>query len=261
MANVLGGNLMTLDIPALQEELLVLEDDYHILRRKSDLEKINEIRRQLNMPILDANLKVPKALPPKIINKKEQEELAKAQDIYDKYLEKKAELKKHHDYALAVEKATGNGSMTCVKPLATMGTNGGPLLCDVCKKPMILEGGKFHKKYADEAWNNGNYEHDKNTWLSYIKGGMVIDITLNGTLRVYHGYPVNKDDCCEIGKRRINDADEKHDRSLILEHGPLISKFVETKFKELKEKDRCSLISDILNMMFGFDPGLGVNQP
>ncbi len=72
--------------------------------------------------------------------------------MYQDYLARAAVLERHRRYAADVEKATSGSGETPVQPLATMGKNGGPLLCDVCSKPMILEGGAFQGVYADEAW-------------------------------------------------------------------------------------------------------------
>lgn len=239
----------------LELKLKLLEEDFLVMPRKSDLDKINELRQELGLPVVDFKLKVEKTV--KAIKVEQLD--PKAVEIYDKYLDKLAFLKKHKDYALAVEKSTGNSSRTCVMPLATMGTKkdnkDAPLLCDVCLKPMILEGGAYHKKYADEAWAM----NPDPRWQSFIKGGMVLDITLNGTLRVYHGYPYNPYDCCTVGKNKINNADEAFDNSEVRENCALMTKFVETKFSTLSSNEQRNLINDILNTVFGFDPGIGVN--
>ena len=75
-----------------------------------------------------------------------------ARAIYQAYLQKVEELEVHRAYAERVAKATAGGGQTPVRPLATMGTGGGPLLCDYCRKPIVLEGGAFHGVTADVAW-------------------------------------------------------------------------------------------------------------
>ena len=107
---------------------------------------------------------------------------AEAKAMYQEYLARAAVLERYRRYASAVAKATSNPGMTPVEPLATMGKGGGPLLCDVCSKPMILEGGAYQGVYADEAWR----KNPKPGWTSWISGGMVVRIESNGTLRVFN---------------------------------------------------------------------------
>src|SRR5207237_5126344 len=75
-----------------------------------------------------------------------------AREVYQAYLKKIEELEAHRAYAEQVAEATAGHGQTPVRPLATMGTNGGPLLCDHCGKPIVLEGGRFHGVAADAAW-------------------------------------------------------------------------------------------------------------
>ena len=88
-----------------------------------------------------------------------------------------------------------------------MGKGGGPLLCDVCRKPMILEGGGFQGVHADEAWRR----NPKKGWTSWISGGMVVRIETNGTLRIFHSYP-GRSGCVKTADK----ADEKRVKRLIL---------------------------------------------
>src|SRR5215207_1373129 len=110
---------------------------------------------------------------------------AAAKAMYQEYLARAAVLERNRRFADEVAKATSGAGQTPVEPLATMGKGGGPLLCDVCRKPMILEGGGFQGVYADEGWRR----NPKRGWMSFISGGMVVRIETNGTLRIYHGYP------------------------------------------------------------------------
>src|SRR5204863_4357056 len=118
-----------------------------------------------------------------------------AREIYQAYLKKREELEAHRVYAEQVAEATAGHGQTPVRPLATMGTNGGPLLCDHCGKPIVLEGGSFHGITADVAWKQNPVEN----WVSWILGGMVVEIQTNGTLRIYHGYPGRGNNyCCNL---------------------------------------------------------------
>ena len=110
---------------------------------------------------------------------------AEAKAIYQEYVARAAVLQRNRRFADDVAKATAGSGQTPVEPLATMGKDGGALLCDVCRKPMILEGGSFQGVYADDAWRR----HPVKGWTSWISGGMVVRIESNGTLRIYHGYP------------------------------------------------------------------------
>src|SRR5438477_12727377 len=110
---------------------------------------------------------------------------AAAKAMYQDYLARSAVLERNRRYAADVAKATSGSGQTPVEPLATMGKGGGPLLCDVCRKPMILEGGGYQGVHADEAWRR----NPNKGWRSWISGGMVVRIETNGTLRIYHGYP------------------------------------------------------------------------
>ena len=87
---------------------------------------------------------------------------AAAKAMYQQYLARVGALQRLRRYADDVAKATAGAGQTPVEPLATMGKNGGPLLCDVCEKPMILEGGAFQGVYADEAWRR----NPKKGWTS-----------------------------------------------------------------------------------------------
>jgi hypothetical protein len=181
---------------------------------------------------------------------------ATAKAMYQQYLARAAILERHRAYAEAVAKATAGAGQTPVEPLATMGKNGGPLLCDVCEKPMILEGGAFQGVYADEAWRR----NPKKGWLSYISGGMVVRIETNGTLRIFHGYP-GRSGCVQKADR----ADEK-DRAEYKEKTTpedISAKLglLTAYFKaEMPDKNSDAVKSDIYRVLFVYDPGLGVNS-
>lgn len=166
--------------------------------------------------------------------------------IYADYLVKAAFYKAQREYADKVVKATSGPGRTPVRPLATMGCNGGPLLCDYCNKPMILESVPCYNVPADVGWALHPELHATN-WLSYIKGGMVVEIVENETLRIYHGYPGLPDHCCT--KARVT-AEYVRDTSKLT----LMAKFLEAEHPEAS-------LSDVARLMFSFDPGVGVNRP
>src|SRR5512146_3242533 len=128
---------------------------------------------------------------------------AAAKAMYQSYVTRVAVLERNRRFAADVTKATSGSGQTPVEPLATMGKSGGPLLCDVCGKPMILEGGAYQGVYANEAWRR----NPKKGWTSWISGGMVVRIETNGTLRIYHGYP-GRSGCVQIA-----DKADKKDRA------------------------------------------------
>lgn len=173
-----------------------------------------------------------------------------ARKIYEEYLVKRDILRQHQEYALRVAKATEGPSMTPVKPLATMGCNGGALLCDHCGKPIILEGGRFHNVPVDVAWAQNPLDN----WISYIKGGLMVRIVDNGTLRIYHGYDNVPDHCCTLAKAKM-DAEEASFK-MPYEKIHLVAKLVSDEFGNDNR-----LLSDIVTVMLSFDPGFGVNRP
>lgn len=189
----------------------------------------------------------PKAPPPKPQSKPVVDH-SEARKLYEAFLVKRDMLKVHQAYADAVAKATDSPGMTPVKPLATMGCNGGPLLCDHCGKPIILEGGKYHKMYTDAAWKINPVEG----WKSYISGGLVVAIVDNGTLRIYHGYDGMPDHCYTKAKAQLQQQEETHTVDRVL-----LNKV--TRF--LEDEGKITELSEVYSVMFSFDPGIGVNKP
>ena len=185
------------------------------------------------------------------------DEHAAAKAIYQEYLARAAILDRHRRFADEVAKATAGSGQTPVEPLATMGKNGGPLLCDVCKKPMILEGGSFQGVYADEAWRR----NPRKGWCSWISGGMVVLLESNGTLRVYHGYP-GRSGCVKTA-----DKNDERERTAFKENSNQQEvsdklKLLRAYFKaELPDKNNDGVLSDIFKVLFVYDPGLGINAP
>jgi len=195
--------------------------------------------------------------PKPVVKIKPKPDHSEAKAIYAAYLIKAAELAKHREYAERVAKATDGQSQTPVMPLACMGTNGGPLLCDHCNKPIILEGGKFHKVYADVAWKANPLRSNK--WMSFISGGLMVRIVDNGTLRIYHGYDGSAGHCCTIAKAAMDAAEAKFTRDN--SKGTLICKFLRDEFPEDTDRELDRKLTDIMNVMFSFDPSYGVNVP
>jgi hypothetical protein len=248
----------------LLRALRVLEGEYWgqpIVAQQADLREINHLRTQLGMPLVDARLKVIGAIPEEPKPKPEPPKApdhSQARAIYQDYLKKVEELDVHRAYAERVARATGGPGQTPVRPLATMGTDGGPLLCDHCGKAILLEGGPFHGVTADVAWRR-NHGRD---WRSWILGGMVVEIALNGTLRIYHGYPGGHNKyCCNVAKRQEEQAESRFKSSATPQIINRLTAFLEHEFPDMPERERISLLNEILNTLYAYDPGIGINRP
>lgn len=177
--------------------------------------------------------------------------------MYQEYLTRSAALVKLRQYAEDVAKATSGAGQTPVEPLARMGKRGGPLLCDVCEKPMILEGGSFNGVYADEAWRR----NPKKGWTSWIAGGMVVRIESNGTLRIFHGYP-GRSGCVVKADRADEKARDAFQQQTTAADTSAKLKLLSAYFKaELPANASDAVLSDIYRVLFVFDPGLGINAP
>ena len=247
----------------LLRKLQILEDDYAgqpLVVQRADLREINQIRSQLGMPLVDAHLNEIGAAAAEEEAKPEPEEApdhTEAREIYQAYLKKMEELEVHRAYAEQVAEATAGHGQTPVRPLATMGTDGGPLLCDHCGKPIVLEGGHFHGVAADVAWK----QNPSDDWTSWILGGMVVEIQTNGTLRIYHGYPGRHNDCCEVAVREHKKAQAKFESGKGSEKEDLIRAFLEQEFPDMTGEERLDLLGKILETMYSYDPGIGINRP
>ena len=199
----------------------------------------------------------PKVVPKVVVKPVVDHTEAKA--IYEVYKTKAAILEERAVYAKYVLASTGenNHGMTPVRPLATCGPGGGPLLCDYCGKPMVLEGGKHNGKYADEAWakETDSVKDGVTEWKSYISGGMVIHIVENGTLRIYHGY--GREGNCDTLGRAKQEAEEKFFVKDLSKCG-IVWRFLEEEIPDKVERQR--IFSDLVNVVYGFDPGLGTNK-
>jgi hypothetical protein len=248
----------------LRRKLRLYEEEYAgqpLVARQADLRVINQLRSQLGMPLVDARLKAIGAPAEAAKPEPEPQEVrdhTEARAIYEAYLQKTEELEAHRAYAERVARATGGPGQTPVRPLATMGTDGGPLLCDHCGKPILLEGGRFHGVAADVAWR----QNPGGDWKSWILGGMVVEITLNGTLRIYHGYPGRNDKhCCNVARRNEEKAQAEFRSRKTPETFHLLAAFLQDEFPRMTDRERLDLLNDILNTVFSYDPGIGINRP
>jgi hypothetical protein len=254
----------------MSEDLLgrlhLLEDDYPGQPRpvqQTDLQEINRIRSQLGLPLVDARLNeignevgvaaVEEEPEPEVV-----QDHTEARELYQAYLKKIEELEVHRAYAEEVAIATAGHGQTPVRPLATMGTSGGPLLCDHCGKPIVLEGGPFHGVTADVAWK----KNPDDRWVSWILGGMVVEIQTNGTLRIYHGYPGRNDrDCFNVASREHREAMAAFTSRKIPLNTDRIRAFLEHEFPDMTKDEHLDLLNRILDTMDTYDPGLGINHP
>jgi hypothetical protein len=237
------------------------------------LVSINELREKLGMPLVDEQLReqpaTSQASAPssgssaRSTGKSSAEAIdphREARALYLRYQTKRAELQRYRDYADRVADATEGAGMTPVMPLATMGENNGPLLCDYCRKPIVLEGGQFHGKTADVAYKA--HPNPTDDWVSWILGGMVVEIQTNQTLRIYHGYPRQRDACCSKAAREDEKARAAFDGRQWFIKEPIMAAFVEQELlPEGSERERRDLTAEILDVLFAYDPGLGVNRP
>jgi hypothetical protein len=251
----------------LLHRLQLLKEDYvgqPPVVQQADLREINNIRSQLGMPLVDARLNDVAAAGDEDLEEEAQPDPEEVQDhteareIYQAYLKKIEALEVHQAYAEQVVQATAGRGQTPVRPLATMGTNGGPLLCDHCGKPIVLEGGRFHGVAADVAWK----KNPSKNWTSSILGGMVVEIKTNGTLRIYHGYPVRHQmHCCTVASREHEKARTAFKSSKGTEKLDIILAFLEHEFPDMKSEEHLDLLNKILDTMYSYDPGIGINRP
>ena len=249
-----------------REELAHLEAEYPHQPPAAwgaDLERINLLRHRLGMDaILHAELMPRPARPtaPAAVRKPKPKDHTAARAAFAAYLAKRAEMAPHREYAERVARATAGPARTPVRPMATMGPGGGPLLCDVCGKPMLLEGGRWNRRPVDEAW--AGTPNPPADWVSYISGGMVVEIEVNGTLRIYHGH-INHGahECSAKGKAAIEAAEARHVRAVPAGLPDALYAFLADERPELGDAGRWRLVNEVLNELYSFDPGLGLNRP
>jgi hypothetical protein len=249
----------------LLRKLQLLEEEYvgqPPVVQQADLREINHIRSQLGMPLVDARLTDIAAAAREDVAEAQPEleevpDHTEARQLYQAYRKKIEELEGHRAYAEQVVQATAGHGQTPVRPLATMGTNGGPLRCDHCGKPIVLEEGRFHGVAAEVAWK----KNPRANWTSWILGGMVVEIQTNGTLRIYHGYPGRDKDCCTVASREDETARTAFESSKGAEKPEMILAFLEQEFPDMTREKHLDLLDKIVDTMYSYDPGIGINRP
>lgn len=272
----------------LVHKLQALEEDYlempPVVRRK-DLAEINRIRDELGLPQVDEHLKEVAEVagaaaneptchdPQEATQVSDSAKIAskmiepvvdhtEARAIYQAYLEKVERLKPHWAYAKRVAKATSGRGQTPVKPLATMGGGGKALLCDHCGKAILLEGGEYNNVPVDVAWRRNRNDEAREKWTSWIAGGLVVEVQTNGTIRIYHGYlGQSSKHCCNIAAKQLAEARAAFDTSQRSKVWPSLLAYLKDEFPDMELEDRTKLLNKILDLMFEYDPGIGINRP
>lgn len=243
------------------ELLRTLEAEYPdtpVFARRALLIEINALRRRLVMPEVDDRLLPAGAPAPRVgPAPKPKPDHSEGRALYEEFVRVGPVLEAHRAYADRVAEALNSPSMTPVEPLATAGPGGGPLLCDVCGKPIPLEGGRYHKVPADVAWAANPVKG----WKSFVSGGLVIRLLPNGTLRIYHGYPGHDGHCCEAGEDAEHAADRAFRPRNTLETFRKVIAFLEDEFPRRSDRDRNRLANDMLNTIDDWARGVGVNKP
>ncbi len=181
-----------------------------------------------------------------------------SEQVYELYLTKQSELPRRRQYAKKVATAiaiTGEHNQTLVKPLATMGGNGGCLLCDYCGHPIRLEGSTFDNMPVDKAWQLKAKDKDSDKWKAWIKGGMAVVISGNGTLRIYHGYGKDKPNDCDY-RRLIKEREFVRDNESLQKMWKWLD---QQKFKDYPNQVKLNTFNQIVSLMFSYDNGFGVN--
>lgn len=263
------GSLSQRRNPEPKEELRFLESEYWdtpAFLRKNDLVKINALRLQLGLPQVDAKLQIVLETPavaaqtPTSVPKPRHDRHATARDIYQRYLAKKEMMRPHLAYSQRMIRALANRSQTPVMPLATQGTGGGPVLCDLCHEQIRLEGGPYHGVGAGLAWNRERerlgYEPSAE-WVSYILGHVYFLQETNGTFRAYHGK------CHPTAERQDAKNREAYVRpTLPANFRTIIHEFLQDEQGMFgKAEQREEIYQDIFRELFKYDPGVGVNRP
>lgn len=256
-----------------QAELDRLERDLRdepLFIRRRDLPKVNALRERLRLPPVDADLRpatrvesIP-AAPAAAAPAPTTDEHARARALRARWLEREAKLAPHRTWAQATLRAVthqpdkGGDGRTPVEPLA-VGSRGGPIVCEVCKKPFPLEGGRVNGMPADAAWKR----HGSRGMRSFISGGLVFELQPNGTLHFFHGYQ-------EGGARgagcyaRGRAAEAAARKAWVRQdepgaHAALVALATAELGMKLDEARRW--VQEVMAALFGFDPGTGVNGP
>lgn len=265
--------------PDAQTELEWLEDDYwgqpRYLQRK-DLVKINQLREQLGMPQVEADLQpiattapsreeevgLPQPSQPE--TSKPKRDYPVARFLYQQYLDLISVLRPLQEYANQVILNTrpNNSGQTPVWALATLGRDGGELVCDVCERGIPLEGGPHSNQTAGRAWATASDKLRNQSWYNYILGGVMFVQEVNNTLRVYHGYPNHS---CHRTAERNDALARKEFNSNRPERPPKMRAELHAYLTDVigisDVEDRDRVIRELDDVLFNYDPGLGINRP
>jgi hypothetical protein len=91
---------------------------------------------------------------------------------------------------------------------------------------------------------------------------MVVHIQTNGTLRIYHGYPQgHADECCHLASREDEKAQGAFDAGKRSEEKHKLLAFLEYEYPDMTSEEQRDLLNQILDTMYSYDPGIGVNRP
>src|SRR5262249_7212748 len=108
------------------------------------------------------------------------------------------------------------------------------------------------------AWK----QSPRDNWTSYVLGGMVVEIQVNGTLRIYHGYPGRDDNqCCNAAAREHKKAQAAFDSGEWSAKAALLLAFLEHERTDLTSEQQLELLNEILDTTYSYDPGFGINRP
>lgn len=262
------------------KKLRMLERDYFDqpahLRRK-DIIVINDLRAALGLVLVDANLQ---PIPEAPVTSTEtlahspapvRDPFAEARAVYTAYAEKQAFLEPHRRYADRIIRLTQPvRAKTPVMPLAIMGgSDGRPMLCDVCGKQIPLEDPPFKGVGARDAWDKVGWDDDKlRRWVSYILNHLNVIQETNGTLRVYHGHYDQRGGtgCAEAAEEKLKQQVEDFKKTRNVPRGlqRQLEEFAQTELgigliDPTASKD---FARDVISDMFlVFDPGIGINGP
>ena len=105
-------------------------------------------------------------------------------------------------------------------------------------------------------------ENPSPDWTSWILGGLVVEIHTNGTLRIYHGYPGRNDNqCCNTASREYEKARATFESGKGSANIKVLLAFIEQEFPDMTQEGRLDLLNNILDAMYAYDPGIGINRP
>ena len=87
-------------------------------------------------------------------------------------------------------------------------------------------------------------------------------IQVNGTLRIYHGYPGHNDKhCCNVAAQEHKKAQAAFDSGDWSAKADLLLAYFEQEFTHRTSEERLALLNDVLDTLYSYDPGFGSNRP